>query len=132
MEEQKEDRATSGSMTAIGYRVEARMGLPEVIETIGDQHFANEWKPIALAKNTPGVPSSAVYGEHLALTGCLSYHQAMALAWWFMAECEARCKYGMDVRVTAHNVSVSWRCSDVISSEEISSRTDMITRRSDA
>jgi hypothetical protein len=132
MTDQKEARDESSCCSMLGYRVEARMGLPGAITTIGEQHFSNEWKRVAVVKHSPGVPSSAIYGDRLALAGCMSYHQAMALAWWFMAECEARAEYGMDVRVTAHNVDVSWRCSDVVGSEEIPSTTDMITEGRDA
>ncbi len=90
-----------------GYRVEARVALPNHIDEVAGQTFAGEWKEVQFHPGV-GVPSN-MWGPYLQLSKCLGYEQANALAWWFYAQAEATGKHGMEVRLVKYKVFTSWR-----------------------
>lgn len=108
-----------------GYRVEAHQALPGKIDEVGGQSFAGEWKEVRFDPGMGfGVPAN-MFGPHLRLSQCLSWEQANALAWWFLAQAEATGKHGIRVRLVRYKVFTSWRHEHIENMEPLKSEMDL-------
>jgi len=78
----------SGSGTLCGYAVEARFNQHHA-EPVGSQIFDNRWQTVHFDRSGFGVPSSRFASGVLAELNLMSYEQAEAMRWWFLANVEA-------------------------------------------
>lgn len=102
----------TGSVELKGYRVEARSNSSvQTIFTINGKHYGTEWNAVETITGPTGVPAG-YHAKYLALgDGLLTMEQAMAIAWWFIAEAEKTHCY-MQVRVVEFTLNASWKCEE--------------------
>ncbi len=107
VEEGKTGQSGSGSLT--GYSVQARFNSYRA-EPVGEQIFDNRWQTVQFDRSGFGVPSSRFAAGVLAELNLMSYEQAEAMRWWFLASIEATRVGGclcFETRLVEHKVEYS-------------------------
>jgi hypothetical protein len=83
-------RTRNGSSSCCGYKVEARFNN-HYAKPVGDQVFDLRWQEVHFDRAGFGVPASrfAVAANVFGDLDMMSYEQAEAMRWWFLAHLEA-------------------------------------------
>lgn len=79
-------RGSSHSSTSDGWKVEARLAYHTPTQVAG-MLLDLRWRQVHFDKSPVGVPGER-YPNFLVMAGLLTYQQAQALRWWFIAEAQ--------------------------------------------
>jgi hypothetical protein len=101
----------NGSSSCCGYKVEARFNSHHA-EAAGDQLFDLRWQEVRFDRSNFGVPASrfAAAANTFGDLDMMSYEQAEAMRWWFLAHLEATRAGGClcwETRLVEYQVSYS-------------------------
>lgn len=92
----------SGSGTSRVYSIEARLSpsFKQPPCEKGGLILDSEWRQVPLARPSEGVPTNLRVEYYAVAAGFVSHVSALALAWWFLAQCDAY--GGVEVRIVEH------------------------------
>jgi hypothetical protein len=99
---------TSVSGTSPVYSIEARL-IPSFKQPPREENgmmLDGEWRRVNVSPSPIGVPDKLLCADMARANGFVSHVSAMALAWWFLAECD---QYGgVEVRIVEHVYEYSY------------------------
>jgi hypothetical protein len=94
------------------YRVEARSCIDGNLE-VGDQVFANKWKPIKIAKGSQGVKSNNSTYSIAESNGYFSYRAAKVFQIWFLNDIGVEfAGLSLETRITSHTFELNYSITE--------------------